>query len=333
MMKNMVALPLVAMLGIVGCGGGSSSRSSGGSNTLFVAVRATVPSFTATVSTGVAKTDIGESSAPLISDMAMNVAFQLLRSYTYPDDEGKIDMSNIYKVLYEAGRYLDEAPERCSPISAVADGAISPFQFSDFLGQTYDCGGTMAESGGYGSSVAYRVSGDQKYLLASYKWAPESDQQIAIGVIEAAYDVATQDVSLIFAQAVDYPAGSSMGGETGSGFATRARITGNAGTHAFELKMLAQYVSLVGKGVSQGAGNYFLFRNGNDYYCLPAGATESDLAAIASTDLDHVSANCDSYKTAVSSAVPYDPSTDLPKIDLSDFDQGVGGTPVHYLMF
>lgn len=338
MHKTLRSFFLAAMLLSFGCGGGGSSSSSSSTsnndtNTLFNAVKATTPTFSATVSAGGPGVRATVHSAPTITDQAMNVAFQLLRNYTYPDDEGKIDMSNIYKVLWEAGRYLDEASTMCSPVSTVTDTAITPYQFSDFLGHTYDCGGSRAEEGGYGSSVAYRVSGDDRYMLASYKWAPDAAQQIAIGVIQASYNDVSKNVALIFAQAVQYPAGSTMGGLSGSGFATRARITGNSATHAFELKMLTQQASLVGKGVSQGAGNYFLMRSGSQYYCLPAGATETDLAAITPTDLANVSANCEQYKADVGAATPYDVGTDLPNIDLSDFNLGVGGTPVQYQMF
>ena len=336
MRSKLTALLIVTAVFVLACSSGGSSSSTTNNNddttSLYATVKSTAPSFSATVSAAPGlKAQV--VSAPSITDMAMNVAFQLLRNYTYPDDEGKVDMTNIYKVLWEASHYIDDAAMMCSPISAVTDSAIAPYPFSDFLGHTYDCGGSQAESGGYGSSAAYRASGDDRYMLVSYKWAPDATQQIAIGVIQASYNDVTKDVSLIFAQAVNYPAGSTMGGSTGNGFATRTRITGNSATHAFELKMLTQMASLVGKGISQGTGNYFLIRNGTDYYCLPAGATETDLAAIAPTDLANVSANCESYKTAVSTMTPYDISTDVPNIDLSDFNHGVAGTPVHYQMF
>jgi len=339
MQKSTMALVTIVLLGVVSCGGGggsassSSSSSSSGADTLFNAVKATTPSFSATVSAGGPGLKAQVFSAPTITDQAMNVAFQLLRNYTYPDDEGKVDMSNIYKLLWEASHYLAEAPSRCTPGASVTDAAVAPYQFSDFLGHTYDCTGSEAESGGYGNSVAYKVSGDDRYMLVSYKWAPDAAQQIAIGVIQTSYNDTTKDISLIFAQAVNYPAGSTMGGVSGAGFATRARITGNSGAHSFELKMLTQNASLVGKGISQGAGNYFLMRCGANYYCLPAGATETDLAAITPTNYANVRGNCESYKAAVSAAVPYDVNTDLPKIDLSDFNHGVAGTPVHYQMF
>jgi hypothetical protein len=305
-----------------------------GNNRLFTAVKATTPAFAAT-SSKAQMMQAGVMPAPVFSDPAMLVAFQLLRNYTYPDDEGRVDMTNIYKVLWEAGGSLDDATSVCSSMPEAADSAISPYAFSDFLGHTYTCGGNRGEAveAGYGKSIAYKKDGADEYMLMSYKWAPDAAQQIAIGVIQAQYNGTTNDVGLRFAQSVYYPPDSVMGGPAGNGFATRTSITGNSGTHAFELKIAINTTSLVGKGISRGAGNYFLLRSGSDYYCIPAGATETDLAGMTPTDLAGVSADCAGYKDAVSAMTPYDVSTDLPNIDLSDFNDGVSGTPVNYLMF
>ncbi|OGW33351.1 MAG: hypothetical protein A2X58_11425 [Nitrospirae bacterium GWC2_56_14] len=325
------------MVLLFGCGGGGgSSAGGGGSNTLFYAVKATTPTFAATTSAKPQNAKGKIYSAPSFSDPAMMVAFQLLRNYSYPADEGKIDMSNIYKILWEAGGKLDDAKYLCSSMTSTTDSAISPYLFSDFLGHSYTCGGNIDESvqPGYGSSFAYEETGTLRKMLASYKWAPDVAQQIAIGTIQASYDDTTKNVELIFAQAVNYPAGSTMGGPSGSGFATRARITGNSDTHDFELKMFTGSTSLVGKGKSQGAGNYFLIRDGSNYFCIPAGATETDLAGMQpmnQTDAN-ASPNCGVYATAVTAMTSYT-GADLPNIDLSDFNNGVRGTPVNYLMF
>lgn len=152
-------------------------------------------------------------------------------------------------------------------------------------------------------------------------------------MIQAAYDSTSGDISVRFAQAVHYPAGSYMGGVDGSGFAIRAQIDGNSVSHEFELKMAINQTLLIGKGISRGADNYFLFRNGDNYYSVPADATEADLASVTPTDLAGVPASCAGYAADVSAMTPYDTATDLPAIDLSDFDGGVAGTPVRYLMF
>ncbi|MEK6744054.1 MAG: hypothetical protein AABZ15_10600 [Nitrospirota bacterium] len=314
-----------------GGGGGGATPQGRGSNTLFLAVKDTTPAFAATVSAA-PKMKSGIFSAATFTDPAMNLAFQLLRNYTYPADEGKIDMTNIYKVLFEAGGYLDDAPMLCSSMSLTADSFISSYAFSDFLNHSYNCGGTRAESGGYGTSVAYQASGSDKYMLATYKWAPTPASQITIGAIQAHFDSTTKDVQLTFAQTVSYP--------PSGGFVTRTTISGNSATHAFELKIALDNgsgtgKSIVGKGVSQGAGQYFLMRDGANYYCLPAGATETDLRSIAPTVVGDVSVNCTTYVAAVAALTQYDVTNaaHMPNLDLSSFDLGVAGTPKKYLMF
>jgi len=346
MHRNLFAFVLVVLACCTSCSGGGSSTSSSssgtvsGNTTLFNAVKATTPTFTATLSAAPAlKAEM--YSAPTFSDQSMNMAFQLLRNYTFPNDEGKVDMTNIYKVLHETGGYLDNAKSMCSSITTTVDSAVSAYAFSDFLGHTYNCGGTNAESGGYGSSVAYRedtASGD-KFMLATYKWAPDPVQQITIGSIQTRFNNTTKDVELTFAQTVNYPVNSAMGGATGNGFATRTNIKGNADTHTFEIKIALVNgfggMSMVGKGVSQGAGQYFLIRNNANYYCLPAGATEDDLRNISATTQAGVSANCTAYIAGVNGLAAYNvnDTAQIPNINLSDFSNGVAGTPYHYLMF
>ncbi len=324
MNRSLACLVLVVAFVVGSCGSDSPSTPTGnnGTNQLFTAVKQAVPAFQPSA----------KSADKTISDQAMMVAFQLLRNYTYPADEGVVDMSNIYKVLWETGQYLDGAPARCATVAEATDNALSPFPFGDFLGHSY-ARGVSSESGGYGNSVAYGEAGNERRMLVSYKWAPDATQQITIGVIQVAHDSTTGDVAVRFAQSVRYPPGSTMGGVDGSGFAIRAQIDGNSTTHAFELKMAIGGTSIVGRGISRGAGNWFLFRCGSAYYCIPADATEADLAALVPTDLANVPAGGAAYKDAVSAAVPYDLATDLPAIDLSDFNGGVAGTPVSYLMY
>ncbi len=325
MNKILTYVLVAAVCGLGACGSDDDpaqpADQGGGGVPMYQAVKQAAPAFEPAVK---ASTDF--------SDQAMMVAYQLLRDYTYPDDEGQVDMSNIYKVLWETNNYLLGASSRGTSTIDATDTAISPFAFSDFLGQSYTAG-VANEEGGYGSSIAYSVDGNTQRLLVSYKWAPDAAEQITIGVIQAQYDSTSGDVAVRFAQTVQYPAGSAMGGDNGSGFAIRAQIDGNSLTHTFELKMALNETSLVARGISRGAGNYFLFRCGDNYYSVPADATEADLASLTPTDLAGIAAECAAYADAVSGMTPYDVETDLPALDLSDFDGGVSGTPVHYLMF
>jgi hypothetical protein len=330
-MRRHVALSMTAVIvALLGCSSGGSGDQK---NTLYLTVKQTTPVVKATTSnaggTALSRLALGQRNAAAgsFADPVMRTAFGLLRDYVYPDDEGKIDMSNMYKALWETGRFMENAKSVCSPIPSTADSAISPFAFSDFLGHTYDCGGSTGESGGYGESIAYREVGSARYMLATYKSAPDPTTSTGIGAIQAMYDDATKDVALIFANTVVYPGNPTA-------YALRARIVGNSATHAFELKMMvgSGYVSLVGKGISQGTGNYFLIRGGAGYYCLPAGATESDLAVTVASDEAAASASsCSGYVADVKALAEY-VASDVPG-SFADFDGGVAGTPVKYLMF
>lgn len=328
MNRFLIYAMLAASCGLAACGGSDDNAPANPNDThtigsvhLYDAVKQAAPVI-----------EPSAKAAADLTDRAMSVAYQLLRNYTYPDDEGHVDMSNIYKVLWETNMHFEDAVTRGNTELSDSDAELSPYVFSDQLGHSYTVG-FSGEEGGYGSSVAYSSEGTVQRMLVSYKWAPNAAEQITIGVIQAAYDSTAGDVSVRFAQAVQYPAGSSMGGAEGSGFAIRAQIDGNSATHAFTLKMAIDQTSLIGMGISRGDGNYFLFRCGENYYSVPADATEADLASITPTDLAGVPATCASYATAVAAMVPYDVETDLPAIDLSDFDGGVAGTPVRYLMF
>lgn len=347
-MKSQVTFFLNVVFGInlvlmnQGCSQ-SDSGSSQSSNALFVAVGQTLPKLSASASL------LSSPRAYTISDSNLNVIYQVLRSYTYPSDEGVVDMTNIYKVLWEAGRYIENAGTACHSVTAFSDtSAPTPFIFklnnsTDTLGHTYNCGYATAESGGYGSSVAHSQSADglTDYTMATYKWSPNSSSQIAMGQIQVQYNATSGDLALNFAQTVYYPAQSAPQ----NGFVTRTWISGNKTTHSFSMKIgighpAGTMTYLVGKGISQGSGNYFLFRSGTNYYCIPATASEADIAALSATNYTAAAAgNCSAYASDVQGMVPFT-SNDVPSVDYSapTFSGGVAGTkdgttPLSYMMF
>ncbi len=321
-----VALLCFSILATWGCAKKGDGTETTMDNALYSAIRNTTPAFRP-AGTAVllgSKNQLGS----VIKDDAMLSAYKTLQDFKHPEDEGKVDTTSIHKVMYEAGRYLDDAPSYCTTKADLLDSAISPFAFgADFLGHTYNCGGTVAEGSrqyGYGQSAAYQVTGNIKHALLTYKWAPDSSGT-AVGAFQVSWDTGTNDLTINFAQSVK---GDS------STFGLRTWISGNSTTHTFSIRTASSTnAGIVGAGVSQGTGKYFLIKSGTSYYCIPAGSDETALAAITSTTAANISANCAEFKTAVDALVPYNYMTDVPKIDLTDFDHAVAGTPVKYLMF
>jgi hypothetical protein len=157
-----------------------------------------------------------------------------------------------------------------------------------------------------------------------------------VGVMEVSYNHSTKDLSVDFVFCVDYDAGTTI-----SNYNNRTQITGNSGTHAFEFVQTIggsieshKLVQIVGKGVSQGAGNNFLLKvksNNNDgfssplYLVVSAEANEAvlqsfDVSTEAYTDVASLPASVADYKTYVESTSFFAFSDLL--VDLANLNSG-----------
>lgn len=248
--------------------------------------------------------------------------YEALRDYEYPRDEGVIDMHNIYKVLNTAGQIYEKAELSCASITEKAFTA--PYDMG-LNSTTYNCAGnsdTMNDN--YANGFAIKEVDGIKHGLLTYRWAPESTQA-GHGILQGSYTATTGDVSVRMLHHTHYT--------TQDGFVVRSHIAGNETTHAFTLSLLSastgtspNWTSMVGKGISEGTGNYFLFRvktssdNTPKYFCFPASATSTVLEQMNSDNSagkDTVDTECASYKTAVD-AMTFLTTSDVP-MSISDF--------------
>ncbi len=207
--------------------------------------------------------------------------FNALRSYTYPDDEGIIDVSNIYKLLFEAGNNYENASEEVSEL--VTPVAIeSPFDF-----------GTEAVTFTHASTTdALGKAEDGETIQALMTWIWDESPKMSYGVLEGTYNESTGAITLDMVYLVDY--------ETESNYCLRVQLSGNESTHEFTLKTSkvgseedTYGISMIGKGVSQSESedDYFLMKiidNDNlseyesgRYFKFSAAADEDELRAHA----------------------------------------------------
>ncbi len=207
----------------------------------------------------------------------------------------------------------------------------SPFDFGE--NETYSCAvnrGSMGDA--YPSGIAAGQSGTDgaiKKLLASFVWAGDGDEG-EFNAIQGTYNESTKDLNLHFAQLVDH--GDSH-------FGRRIRITGNVEDHSFVLRSLSgpkdvnevggSWVSIVGKGISQGTGNYFLLKiksnqtgwESGKYLCFNANINKTELDALETakpTGDATVDANCADFQTEVDALTFFEFATDMPHA-VSDF--------------
>jgi hypothetical protein len=273
-------------------------------NFLFNAVMEAAPTFEPTLSKG------GQSKGTWESGYPMYQLFLILRDYEYPRDEGKIDNNNIYKVIHDIGKLYGDATSVCQPITEkVID---SPYDFGNSV--TYNRAANETDgSDGYTLGYAIKEEGSIKYSLLTMHTAVGLD---SYDVMQSSYDEATGEVDVDMANLVDYGAGNY--------FAIRLDLSGNVNTHEFSLRFInyssgGYQISLVGKGISKGSGNYFLFKVKDSntlliekYFCFPADADEDTLREMSDEGSDTPDAYCVVYQPAVD-VMAFFEEADVPK--------------------
>ncbi len=235
------------------------------------------------------------------------------------------NMANIYKVLWEAGQIYSDAESSCKAISE--KNVLAPFDMGFSTPPLYNCAGnsgTMSDN--YATGYAIKTEEQRKNGLLTYRWSPQQPEHLEHGILQGFTDESTGELEIHMLHQVIYATRSS-------GFVHRSNISGNSKTNSFILSFItaslpdaSTYTQIVGKGVSKGSGNYFLFKvktsNGIDgnYFCFPADADLSTLQTMHSDNPQGkttVDTGCASYEDSVNQLTFLGPQ-DVPKA-LSDF--------------
>lgn len=318
--------------GVLNCGGGGNGGGGNGGteNFFFSAANDTTPVFAPASKAGASL-----AKAATWSFGSVNYElFNTFREYINSRDEGDIGLDNIYKVLYQTGSFYSEAEGMCTPSEGAGESvnkatsfiteetAIdSPFDFGN--AETYTCAINDAD-GRHGYAI--KEVGGTKYGLLSWQVLNyDNNNSDEKGVLQGSYNETTGALDLDMAVYVNYV-------DQGD-YSLRTEIIGNAQTHQFSLRLMkynseqgAYWISLVGYGISQGAGNYFLFKVSDQsgvtdkYYCYAADADETTLQAADDAGSDTAPENCADYQDEVGALTAF-ASTDLPTQD-SNFNTG-----------
>jgi hypothetical protein len=280
---------------LMSCGGTTSGISTVGNPGFDMPTGKTAFYSPATDTTPVitASTSSGSSAVKYISTdwdsgHPVQEIFNTFQEYTYPDDEGVIDISNIYKLLFEAGNNYETALETVEELNAATE-ITSPFDFgTDVVSYTH-------------ATDHYALSKDGDTVSALLTWIWDEDPKFSYAVIEGTYNETTGDLTLNLVYIVDY--------ETDSDYCLRTYISGNELTHEFTIKYSktgseddTYTLSMIGTGVSQSDSEeaYFLIKmKDNDnlseytdgrYYKFSASVDEDTMKTYASDgfELDEI---------------------------------------------
>ena len=335
-----------------GSSGSSSSGSSSADDTLFYdAIKLVSPSFSSDDSSAsFYQSDITtswESGNPVYE------VFYILQEFDPDTDQGVIDTSNLYKTMWESRGFFANTKSGCT---AITEQIIAPpFDFGN-EDITYNCAFNSESATGYDFAGAYKELDENSDIIAIDEGSEESGTTAVIkhglfgfvwvdsgdnahyeyGTMQAVLDTTTDDLSVDIAVWVDY--------DEENDYCYRNEITGNTSTHAFTIRAIkgnkvsgSTYTSIVGKGISQGEGEYFLLKvegsglDSSKYYCIGAEDSETELILMDPEGSDAVDDNCAEYQVDVDALVPFETS-DL-ACATSDLNPGGSGTAAEGSVF
>jgi len=274
------------------------------------------------------KTDV---AAPAFTNG--NVKYEIYKLFSDYNGEGKtIGVQNMYNNINTAESYLSDL--QCA--NDVNKVVTSPYDFG-YQTETYECGDNSSTD-----RIAYMAwtknETSLKGLIVSTGPVTALTGAESL-VMQGNYTSTTNEIVLNTFCYVDYTSEVYTGSNLGK-FISRMDLTGNTDTHTFTIKAIDRNpetggegldgyaLDMVGKGVSQGAGQFFLLKakdNGNVvnggagpipmYFCIPASATKDMMEALVGyTDVNDVNlANCAAYRTEVENMTFLDEATVIPE--------------------
>ena len=319
-MNFLILIPFFSILYFVtGCG--SASTSTGLGSTINKNVKATAPNVTAisrllryTKPSPALLTGRGDTWQAGSGNYGL---FNLMRDYDDSIHNGVLDMSNMYKALYEMKLKVDGQESTCTGSNAFTEKTVTA-PFTGFsTSYAYTCGmNSQTLSDSYAGGYAMKSASGVYNLLYGFQWAGNANGG-SVGVVQAKVDTTSNSLAYEMVNCVN------CGGGTASSLTVRTDIQGNPNAHTFTIRSIVRTASsstsIAGKGTSQGTGAFMLFKfyNGSTtkYYCLASNATEADFRA--ATGSVSVPSDCSSLSTNVDALTLFK-SSDAP-FALSDF--------------
>ncbi len=235
----------LSLLFFVSCGI-TNQGSNSNSHLFFTEAQKTVPVFkpsslTTTVQKKIKDLD-WSSGTPLYA------VYYSLREYITVRDEGTVDRSNIYKLLYDVDTIYSSMID--SGVTVPVQVIVPPFEelptitadkvFNDLVNN---------------KAIALKKSTDLINSIISWIFTESAyPNKQEYGIATLTYNT---DSSIVvdMVYSVDYDIYTPI-----SEYNLRCHLEGNPATHAFQFKYIINDNKLIAKGISRGSGNYMLIK-------------------------------------------------------------------------
>ncbi|MDI6730979.1 MAG: hypothetical protein QME05_00155 [Candidatus Margulisbacteria bacterium] len=220
-----------------------------------------------------------------------------MREFVSSRDEGRVDRSNLYKLLTD----VDSVFTYASPDAvAITEQVITP----PFAGLSPITCNRATNEVSEKRGIALKETTNTLATVLGWIWS-DSPLKNEYGIATATRDAASNNLTVDLAYSVDYDITTSE-----TDYNLRGIVSGNPALHEFEFRYIIGNCQIVAKGISRGAGNYMLFKyagfgSGTSYIVVPGTADEDWFRAQNTsptniyTDPALLPASVEAYKTWV----------------------------------
>ena len=203
------------------------------------------------------------------SGSSLYSVYYTLREFVASRDEGVVDRSNLYKLLVD----VDTVYSGLSyTLESITEQSITP-PFGQLSSVT--CDQAFNDTAGK-QAGARKDTTEEVDAIITWIWTEEAQPLKAeYGIATLAYDKLTNDITVEMTYSVDYDTS-----DTTTDYNLRCFVEGNTNDNSFQFKYIIGTTAIVAKGVSQGTGNYMLFKyagsgEATNYIVVPSDAGES----------------------------------------------------------
>lgn len=298
---GILALVIAGFFYVIGCGTLTGGGDSAGGYFFYTNTSNTTPVFkpssTSTQALGILNIRATATSEWGAGNALYPVYFSL-REFLSARDEGKVDRSNLYKLLID----VDSVFSGITPeAQSITEQEITP-PFSNL--QKVTCNKAVNDTANK-RAIALKDTTAEVAAVISWIWS-DSPQKNEYGIASLIYDKATEEITVDMSYSVDYDVSNPE-----TEYNLRCNVTGNALQDAFQFKyIIGDTIKIVAKGISRGAGNYMLFKytgfgSAVKYIVVPGDADEDFFKAqntnptLIYDDADNLPSSVEAYKTWV----------------------------------
>lgn len=234
----------------------------------FNSAESTTPVFKPTTAESSSITPITAKTPPQNwgSGLPIYSVYYSLREFIHDRDEGHVDRSNLYKLIYDVDTVYSGTSELASTLNEQT--VVPPFNALPSV----VCNRGINNTDG-NNAIVLKETTETIDAIITWIWSDQPNKN-EYGIAAIHFDKITNNITIDMTYCVDYDTSTPT-----TDYNMRCHVNGNASANAFEYQYILSYMNntydvIVAKGISRGAGNYMLFKyrdNGTTKYLVAPG--------------------------------------------------------------